>query len=82
RVVVVCEWSSEVCSSERPARTALRRAARISAAGRPADVLTTDRLTDTYGIRIDVDTDPLTGRLRTRAVGRHHARTGRLSTTS
>ncbi|MEU8793206.1 ABC transporter ATP-binding protein [Streptomyces sp. NPDC048643] len=63
-------------------RIALLRAGRIIADGRPEDVLTADRLTDTYGIRIDVDTDPLTGRLRTRAVGRHHARTGRLSTTS
>ncbi|MEU3461953.1 ABC transporter ATP-binding protein [Streptomyces sp. NPDC006733] len=63
-------------------RITLLRAGRIIADGRPEDVLTTERLTDTYGIRIDVDTDPLTGRLRTRAVGRHHARTGRLSTTS
>jgi iron-chelate-transporting ATPase len=38
-----------------------------------------------YGIRIDVDTDPLTGRLRTRPIGRHHTRntrTERLGTTS
>ncbi|MEU6818430.1 ABC transporter ATP-binding protein [Streptomyces sp. NPDC046860] len=63
-------------------RITLLRAGRIVADGAPEDVLTSDRLTDTYGIRVDVDTDPLTGRLRTRAVGRHHARTGRLSTTS
>ncbi|MCZ4122788.1 ABC transporter ATP-binding protein [Streptomyces sp. H39-S7] len=63
-------------------RITLLRAGRIIADGRPEDVLTATRLTDTYGIRIDVDTDPLTGRLRTRAIGRHHARTGRLSTTS
>lgn len=62
-------------------RIALLRAGRIVADGRPEDVLTADRLTETYGIRIDVDTDPSTGRLRTRAIGRHHARTERLSTT-
>ena len=53
-----------------------------SGARRTEDVLTGDRLTTAYGIRIDVDTDPLTGRLRTRAVGRHNARSERLSTTS
>ncbi|MFJ8731439.1 ABC transporter ATP-binding protein [Streptomyces bauhiniae] len=63
-------------------RITLLRAGRIIADGAPEDVLTAERLTATYGIRIDVDTDPLTGRLRTRALGRHHARTGRLSTTS
>ncbi|MFI8348714.1 ABC transporter ATP-binding protein [Streptomyces sp. NPDC085596] len=63
-------------------RITLLRAGRIIADGDPVDVLTAERLTATYGIRIDVDTDPLTGRLRTRAIGRHHARTGRLSTTS
>ncbi|MGV9340829.1 ABC transporter ATP-binding protein [Streptomyces sp. NPDC003688] len=63
-------------------RVTLLSAGRVVADGRPEDVLTSERLTETYGIRIDVDPDPLTGRLRTRAVGRHHARTGRLSTTS
>ncbi|MDH6514231.1 iron-chelate-transporting ATPase [Streptomyces sp. SAI-208] len=63
-------------------RVALLHAGRIVADGTPADVLTADRLSDVYGIRVDVDTDPLTGRLRTRAVGRHHARTERLSATS
>ncbi|MGW5333386.1 ABC transporter ATP-binding protein [Streptomyces bauhiniae] len=63
-------------------RITLLSAGRIIADGDPEDVLTAERLTATYGIRIDVDTDPLTGRLRTRALGRHHARTGRLSTTS
>ncbi|RMB85319.1 ABC transporter ATP-binding protein [Streptomyces shenzhenensis] len=62
-------------------RITLLGAGRIVADGRPEDVLTAGRLTETYGIRVDVDTDPLTGRLRTRAVGRHHARTERLSTT-
>ncbi|MFF3644249.1 ABC transporter ATP-binding protein [Streptomyces sp. NPDC002564] len=55
---------------------------RIAADGAPDDVLTPERLTDTYGIRIEVDSDPTTGRLRTRAIGRHHSRSERLSTTS
>ncbi|MGI5357959.1 ABC transporter ATP-binding protein [Streptomyces sp. CA-252508] len=63
-------------------RIALLQQGRIVAEGRPEDVLTAPRLTETYGIRIDVDTDPLTGRLRTRAIGRHHSRSERLSTPS
>lgn len=63
-------------------RILLLDAGRVVADGAPGDVLTPQRLTDTYGIRIEVDSDPLTGRLRTRAVGRHHSRSERLSTTS
>ncbi|MEH6372858.1 ABC transporter ATP-binding protein [Streptomyces sp. KLMMK] len=63
-------------------RIVLLHAGRVIADGDPEDVLTPERLTDTYGIRIEVDTDPLTGRLRTRAIGRHHTRSERLSTTS
>ncbi|MFH8612208.1 ABC transporter ATP-binding protein [Streptomyces sp. NPDC018029] len=63
-------------------RILLLDAGRVVADGDPGDVLTPRRLTDTYGIRIEVDSDPLTGRLRTRAVGRHHSRSERLSTTS
>ncbi|QNS02449.1 ABC transporter ATP-binding protein [Streptomyces xanthii] len=63
-------------------RIALLHAGRVVAEGDPADVLRPALLTETYGIRIDVDTDPLTGRLRTRAVGRHHSRSERLSTSS
>ncbi|MFC9466301.1 ABC transporter ATP-binding protein [Streptomyces coelicoflavus] len=64
-------------------RITLLEAGRIVADGPPEDVLTPERLTAVYGIRIDVDTDPLTGRLRTRPVGRHHIRTPeRLGTTS
>ncbi|ROS49453.1 ABC transporter ATP-binding protein [Frigoribacterium sp. PhB24] len=47
---------------------------RIVAEGDPVDVLTPRLLTDVWGIRIDVDTDPTTGHLRTRAIGRHHSR--------
>ncbi|MCK8678454.1 ABC transporter ATP-binding protein [Streptomyces lichenis] len=63
-------------------RIVLLSAGRVVADGAPAEVLTAPRLTDVYGIRMDVDTDPLTGRLRTRAIGRHHARPERSRTTS
>ncbi|MEE1751652.1 ABC transporter ATP-binding protein [Streptomyces sp. SP18CS02] len=63
-------------------RIVLLHGGRIIAEGTPEDVLTAPRLTGTYGIRIEVDTDPLTGRLRTRAIGRHHTRSERLSPTS
>jgi iron complex transport system ATP-binding protein len=55
-------------------RVALLHEGRIVREGTPGDVLTPERLSDVYGIRVDVDTDPSTGRLRTRAVGRHHTR--------
>nr|WP_203698421.1 siderophore ABC transporter ATP-binding protein CdtA [Streptomyces rubrogriseus] len=61
-------------------RITLLEAGRIVADGTPEDVLTPERLTAVYGIRIDVDTDPLTGRLRTRPIGRHHIRTPRTRT--
>jgi iron-chelate-transporting ATPase len=51
---------------------------RVRASGTPADVLTPDLLSEVWGIDIEVDTDPSTGRLRTRAVARHHTRTERL----
>ncbi|MWA15725.1 ATP-binding cassette domain-containing protein [Streptomyces sp. BA2] len=63
-------------------RIALLDAGRIVADGAPEDVLRPERLSETYGIRIEVDTDPLTGRLRTRAIGRHHSRSERLHTSS
>ncbi|SEG80590.1 iron complex transport system ATP-binding protein [Actinacidiphila yanglinensis] len=58
-------------------RVALLHQGRIVADGTPEDVLTPHRLTEVYGIRIDVDTDPVTGRPRTRAIGRHQARNER-----
>ncbi|MEJ8639481.1 MULTISPECIES: ABC transporter ATP-binding protein [Streptomyces] len=63
-------------------RIMLLKAGRIIADGSPEDVLTAERLTDTYGIRIEISHDPLTGRLRTRAIGRHHTRSERPGTTS
>ncbi|MFI0941376.1 ABC transporter ATP-binding protein [Streptomyces sp. NPDC021020] len=63
-------------------RVALLHQGRIVRDGTPEDVLTPERLSGVYGIRVDVDTDPSTGRLRTRAVGRHHARTEGLHRTS
>ncbi|MGW4838849.1 ABC transporter ATP-binding protein [Streptomyces globisporus] len=50
---------------------------RIVAAGTPAEVYAPERLTDAYGIRIDVELDSPTSVPRTRAVGRHHLRTER-----
>jgi ferric hydroxamate transport system ATP-binding protein len=43
---------------------------RVTAEGTPAEVLTTENLTRAYGIRVDVTTDPVDGRIHTRAVGR------------
>ncbi|MER5554720.1 ABC transporter ATP-binding protein [Streptomyces sp. NPDC002793] len=63
-------------------RVALLHAGRIVADGTPEAVFTPELLSDVYGIRIDVDSDPSTGRLRTRAMGRHHSRSERLSTSS
>lgn len=47
---------------------------RVDAAGPPADVLTSARLSAAYGIQVDVHVDPSTGHVRTRAVARHHTR--------
>jgi iron complex transport system ATP-binding protein len=44
---------------------------RVRATGPPADVLTEDVLTEAYGIRIEVVTDPRTQQLHTRPIGRH-----------
>ncbi|MFH9264947.1 ABC transporter ATP-binding protein [Streptomyces sp. NPDC017546] len=50
---------------------------RIVAAGTPTEVYAPERLSDAYGIRIDVEPDSSTGIPRTRAVGRHHLRSER-----
>jgi ferric hydroxamate transport system ATP-binding protein len=54
----------------------------VRATGRPADVLTSELLTEVYGLRIDVRVDDR-GRVRTEPVGRHSTRLSspRMSTT-
>ena len=47
---------------------------RVRAAGTPGEVFTEQALTGTYGIRIEVTTDPLSGLVTTRPVGRHLTR--------
>ncbi|MBM0203035.1 ABC transporter ATP-binding protein [Micromonospora sp. STR1s_5] len=47
---------------------------RVRATGTPATVFTENALTETYGIRIEVTTDPLSGLVTTRPVGRHQIR--------
>ncbi|WP_132046928.1 ABC transporter ATP-binding protein [Curtobacterium sp. PhB136] len=63
-------------------RVVLLEAGVVVADGTPSEVFTSAGLSAVYGIRIDVDHDPSTGRLRTRAVGRHHTRTERLHSSS
>jgi len=46
----------------------------VRACGPPDEVLTSELLTETYGLRVEVDVDPTTGSLRTRPVGRHSSR--------
>ncbi|MGP3775374.1 ABC transporter ATP-binding protein [Streptomyces sp. SDT5-1] len=62
-------------------RIALLHDGRLRATGTPDEVLTSEQLSEVYGIRIETFTDPLTGRLRTRAVGRHHLRRERAHST-
>ncbi len=47
---------------------------RVAAAGPVEQVLTSDNLSAAYGVRVEVQPDPATGLLRTRALGRHHHR--------
>ncbi|BCJ57518.1 ABC transporter ATP-binding protein [Micromonospora endophytica] len=47
---------------------------RVRATGTPAEVFTEPDLTETYGIRIEVTVDPLSGLVTTRPVGRHLTR--------
>lgn len=48
---------------------------RVLAVGPPAQVLTAEHLSLAYGLPIEVDTDPGTGRVRVHPRGRHHGRT-------
>ncbi|MFV2103404.1 ABC transporter ATP-binding protein [Micromonospora sp. LOL_024] len=47
---------------------------RVRATGTPVEVFTEQDLTETYGIRIEVATDPFSGLVTTRPVGRHLTR--------
>ncbi|RBM21516.1 Fe(3+)-dicitrate ABC transporter ATP-binding protein [Prauserella sp. PE36] len=51
-------------------RLLLLEGGRVIAHGAPRDVLTAENLTRAYGIRVDVDIDPVDGLVHTRAVGR------------
>ncbi|MEU6841860.1 ABC transporter ATP-binding protein [Streptomyces sp. NPDC046716] len=51
----------------------LMRSGRVHAAGAPADVLTAENIGEVYDIRVEVFTDPRTGRLRIDPIGRHLA---------
>ncbi|KQW07791.1 iron-dicitrate transporter ATP-binding subunit [Leifsonia sp. Root4] len=46
---------------------------RVQASGSPAHVLTSELLSEAYGIRVDVHNDEASGHVRTRAIGRHNA---------
>ena len=52
-------------------RVVLLGSGRVHASGDPADVLTTDHLTEVYGIAVHTAVDPVTGRLRIEPQGRH-----------
>jgi ferric hydroxamate transport system ATP-binding protein len=47
---------------------------RVAATGSVEDVLRPDVLSAAYGIAVDVEHDPTTGLIRSRAVARHHQR--------
>jgi iron-chelate-transporting ATPase len=55
-------------------RAVLLHGGRVKAAGTPSEVLTPANLTAAYGIDIEVDTDPATGLLTTRPIGKHNRR--------
>ena len=51
----------------------LLESGRVRASGTPLEVFKTELLSAVYGIRVDVDVDTETGRIRTHARGRHHS---------
>jgi len=55
-------------------RVVLLHDGRVLADGEPADVFTPQRLTAAYSIRVEVSTEPNTGLVTTRPVGRHTSR--------
>lgn len=59
-------------------RVVLLGEGRVRASGDPIDVLTTDHLTEVYGIDVHARVDPVSGRLRIEPQGRHvHRRTAK-----
>jgi iron complex transport system ATP-binding protein len=54
-------------------RIVLLHDGRVRAVGTPTDVFTEAHLTHVYGVRVEIFTDPLTGHLSARPVGRHNA---------
>ncbi|WP_406529153.1 ABC transporter ATP-binding protein [Streptomyces sp. I8-5] len=52
----------------------LMRSGRVHAAGAPVDVLTARNIGEVYDIRVEVEADPRTGRLRIDPIGRHSTR--------
>ncbi|HEY5877701.1 MAG TPA: ABC transporter ATP-binding protein, partial [Nakamurella sp.] len=52
-------------------RVVLLGEGRVRASGDPADVLTSEQLTEVYGITVRTSIDPETGRLRVEPLGRH-----------
>ncbi|MFF2051096.1 ABC transporter ATP-binding protein [Leifsonia sp. NPDC058194] len=58
----------------------LMRDGRIHAAGDPHAVLTAENIGEVYDLRVDVEVDPRSGRLRIDPIGRHSARAARTST--
>ncbi|WP_105566496.1 ABC transporter ATP-binding protein [Microbacterium halophytorum] len=57
----------------------LIQAGRVRAAGAPEDVLTSENLTEVYGLRIDTVVDAETGHVRVHPRGRHQERRRRAS---
>lgn len=55
-------------------RIALLDQGRVRATGTPAEVLDAGALSETYGIAIEVGTDPATGLVTTRPIGKHLSR--------
>jgi len=55
-------------------RVVLLDQGRVRASGEPAEVLTTEHLTEVYGITVGVTADPESGRLRVEPQGRHARR--------
>jgi ferric hydroxamate transport system ATP-binding protein len=55
-------------------RVVLLQTGRVRSAGTPREVLTSELVSEVYGLPVDVSLDPRTGRVRTHPRGRHHVR--------